>query len=167
MRGLMLGLAFALLAASAASAKDFIVVSSTDPGVKTGQAFDAGARVPLSAGRSLTLMKVSGEVINVQGGPSGVVLPGNAAGENPKFAAVQALFAPPPSGRAYGAQRGFCPGPEALDNIGAIVRSNQAGCKADARKAFQDYLKAQGVSAADADNLYASTVVGSEADAGH
>jgi hypothetical protein len=168
MRRFVLGVAVALLAGPAAIAKEFIVVSSSDPGVKTGQAFDGGARVPLGPGRALTLMKVSGEVITVQGGPGGVTLPGDAAaGDNPRFAAVQALFAPPPSGHAYGAQRGFCPGPEVLDNIGAIVRSNQAGCKTDARKAFQDYLKAQGVSAADADNLYAASVVTSEADAGH
>lgn len=158
----------AVLAGSAAIAKEYIVVSSNDPGVRTGQSFDGGARVPLGPGRSLTLMKVSGEVITVQGGPGGAVLPGDpGAGDNPKFAAVQSLFAPPPSGRTYGAQRGFCPGPEALDNIDAIVRSYQAGCKSDARQAFQDYLKAHGVSPADADKLYESTVVGAEGDAAH
>jgi hypothetical protein len=168
MRRVIVGLAVAVLVSSTAIAKEYIVVSSNDAGVRTGQSFDAGARVPLGAGRSLTLMKVSGEVVTVQGGPGGAVLPGDpGTGDNPKFAAVQALFAPPPSGRTYGAQRGFCPGPEVLDNIDAIIRSDQAGCKSDARKAFQDYLKAHGVSQADADKLYETTVVGSEGDAAH
>ena len=168
MRRVIFGLALAVLMGSAALAKEYIVVSSNDPVVKTGQSFDGGARVPLGAGRSLTLMKLSGEVITVQGAAGGAVLPGSAgSGDNTKFAAVQALFAPPPSGRTFGAQRGFCPGPEVLDNIDAILRSYQSGCKSDARKAFQDYLKAHGVRAADVDDRYASAAVAAEGDASH
>jgi hypothetical protein len=144
MRAASIAALAALAFGGQAMAADFIVVSSTEPSVKTGQALDAGAHLAVSAGRTLTVMR-----------PSGATGPGDAV----KFAAVQALFKRPPSGHAFGAQRGFCPGPEALDNIGAIVRSDQAGCKADARSAFQDYLKAHGVAAADADALYASTAV--------
>jgi hypothetical protein len=168
MRRILYGLMIAALAGSSAMAKDFIVVSSNDPAIRTGQSLDAGAKLPLAAGHSLTLMRPSGEIVTVQGGPAGAVLPGSptAQASPTQFAAVQALFARPPSGRTFGAQRGFCPGPEALDNIPAIVRSNEAGCKADARKAFQDYLKAHGVDPAEADGLYANTVLGSEGSPG-
>jgi hypothetical protein len=156
----MLGVAVALLASTTALAGEFIVVSSNDPAVRKGDSFDPGARLPLGPGRSATLMKLSGEVITLQGGAAGAGVPGvsGEAANNARYAAVKALFAPPPSGRAYGAQRGFCPGPEALDNLDAIVRSNQSGCKADARKALQEYLKAHGVSEADADQLYADGI---------
>lgn len=148
--------------ATGALAKDFIVVSSSDPAVKTGQALDAGVHLAIAPGHSVTLMRPSGEIVTVRGGANGAVVPGQAAAsvDDTKFAAVQALFTRPPSGRAFGARRGFCPGPEVLDNVDAIVRSYESGCKADARKAFLDYLKAHGVSAADADQLYVASVVG-------
>ena len=153
----------ALSAASMALAKDFIVVSSTDPSVKVGQALDAGAHLAVAPGAHLVLMRPSGESVKAAGGAGGLVVPGAVAQTDPsKFSGVQALFARPPISHAFGAQRGFCPGPEALDNISAIVRSNQAGCKADARKAFIDYLKAQGVEAQDADRLYEATSLGAE-----
>lgn len=169
MRGIILGFALALTAGSIAAAKDFIVVSSTDPSIKTGQALDAGEHLALGTGRALTLMRPSGEVLTVHGGSIGAILPGvGAQADNSNFAAVQALFAPPPSGRTFGARRGLCPGPEILDNIAAIVRSDQHGCKADARSAFIDYLKAHGVDPGDADRLYTDTVaVASDDAAGH
>jgi len=168
MRKTVLALLIALSFGTAAQAAEFIVVGSNDPGLKTGQSLDGGAHLPLYAGHTLTLMRPSGEVITLQGGPGGVVLPGASAGGGgaSKFDAVQALFARPPSGRTYGARRGFCPGPEVLDNIDAIVRSYQAGCRADARAAFIDYLKAKGVSPADADVLYSRTIVSDPDDGG-
>jgi hypothetical protein len=164
MRCVLFGVVAAVLAGSAAMAKDFIVVSSSDPAIRTGQSLDAGSKLPLAQGRAITLMRPGGEIITIKGGPDGATLPGAPASPSgaTQFAAFQALFSPPPTGRTFGAQRGFCPGPEALDNIPAIIRSNQAGCKADARKAFQDYLKAHGVEAADADRLYANTMLSAE-----
>jgi hypothetical protein len=167
MRRTVVALFFALSFGSVAQAAEFIVVGSTDPNLKTGQSLDGGEHLPLYAGRTLTLMRPSGEVLTIRGAPSGIVLPGASAGQGggSKFDAVQALFARPPSGHTYGARRGFCPGPEILDNIDAIVRANQAGCHADARAAFIEYLKVQGVSAQDADALYARTIVTDPADA--
>ena len=163
MRTVLLGFVMVLTVSSAAVAKDLIVVSSGDPSVKVGQSLDAGASVSVGPGHSVTLMRPSGEILTLQGGPGGIVLPGHSgADDDGKFSAVQALFSRPPAGRTFGARRGFCPGPEVLDNIDAIVRSNQAGCKADARKALQDYLKSKGVPGPDAERLYDETILGSE-----
>jgi len=166
MRGIAFGAVLALSLASTAVAADFIVVSSNQPEIRIGQALQAGSRAQVEAGHSVMLMRPSGEVITLKGAPGGAVLPAvTAKTDDAKFAGVQALFARPPSGRTFGARRGLCPGPEILDNIPAMVRANQSGCKSDARSALQDFLKSQGVTAADVDKLYAETSVGEETQA--
>ena len=166
MRGIAFGAVLALGLASTAAAADFIVVSSSQPGIRVGQALEAGSRATVEPGHSLMLMRPSGEIVTVQGAAGGAVLPAvTAKTDDAKFAAVQSLFARPPSGRTFGARRGLCPGPEILDNIPAMVRANQSGCKSDARSALQDFLKSQGLSAADVEKLYAETIVGEESQA--
>ena len=145
MRKLLIGVALCLAFGGTAVASDYIVVSSTDPAIKRGQAFDAGARVPLGAGKSLSLMRASGEVVTVRGAASGVTIPGArlAAADTARFETLKALVEPPPAGRTFGARRGgICPAVETLTSLDDIVRvAETSGCKTVARQALDAYLE--------------------------
>jgi hypothetical protein len=144
MRRLLLGVLLAAGVAGAANASDYIVVNSTDPGVKRGMALDAGMRVAVAAGKTLTVMRASGEVTTLQAGPAGVTLPGAklASNDSAKFDSLKALLEPPPQGRTFGARRGgFCPPAESATTLDEILRmADQAGCKAEARQALDAYI---------------------------
>ena len=144
MRRVLYGVVLALGLGGVANASDFIVVNSTDPSIARGQAFDAGARVPLAVGKTLKLMRPSGEVSTVQGAASGVVLPGQklAANDSARFDTLKALLDPPPAGRTFGARRGgFCPPADSLLTMDDIVRVAQtSGCKSEARTALDAFL---------------------------
>ena len=148
MRRLLLGVLLAAGVAGAANASDYIVVNSTDPGVKRGMALDAGMRVAVAAGKTLTVMRASGEVTTLQAGPAGVTLPGAklAANDSAKFDSLKALLEPPPEGRTFGARRGgFCPPAESATTLEEILRmADQAGCKAEARQALDAYIAKAG-----------------------
>jgi hypothetical protein len=148
MRKILIGLALSLAFGGTALASDYIVVNSTDPGIKKGQAFDAGARVQLAAGQTLTLMRASGEVTTLKGAPAGVVVPGAklAAADAARFETLRALVQPPPEGRTFGARRGgICPAVEALTTLDDIVRvAETSGCKTVARQALEAYLAKSG-----------------------
>ena len=148
MRKLLIGVALSAAFGGAAMASDYIVVNSSDPAIKRGQAFDAGARVALGAGKTLTLMRASGEVTTLRGGASGATLPGArvAAADAARFETLRALVEPPPQGRTFGARRGgICPAMESLTTLDDIVRTAEAsGCKTVARQALDAYL-AKGV----------------------
>jgi hypothetical protein len=148
MRKILIGLALSLAFGGTALASDYIVVNSTDPGIKKGQAFDAGARVQLSAGQTLTLMRASGEVTTLKGAAAGVVVPGAklAAADAARFETLRALVQPPPEGRTFGARRGgICPAVEALTSLDDIVRvAETSGCKSVARQALEAYLAKTG-----------------------
>jgi hypothetical protein len=138
----------------AALAHDFIVVSSTDPAIHVGQPIDAGVHLAIGPGKSVTLIRTSGEVVTIQGGAQGASAPGmkTAQADTGKFEALQALFQAPPAGRTFGARRGFCPGADALTTLDSILQADKSGCKRAAREAFQSYLKKAG--APNADDLY-------------
>lgn len=144
MRKLLIGVAISLALGGAAAASDYIAVSSTDPAIKRGQAFDAGARIPLGAGKTVTLMRASGEVVTVRGGASGATVPGGklAAADAARFETLKALVEPPPTGRTFGARRGgICPAVETLTTLDDIVRvAETSGCKTVARQALDAYL---------------------------
>ena len=147
-RKLLTGLAVSLVCGGAAMASDYIVVGSTDPAIKRGQAFDAGARVQLGAGKTLTLMRASGEVTTLKGAASGVVVPANrlASADTARFETLRALVEPPPQGRTFGARRGgICPAVETLTTLDDILRTAEAsGCKTVARQALDNYLAKTG-----------------------
>jgi hypothetical protein len=134
--------------AGSAMASDYIVVNSTDPGIKKGQAFDAGTRVQLGAGQTITLMRASGEVTTLKGAAAGVVVPGAklAAADAARFETLRALVQPPPEGRTFGARRGgICPAIEALTTLDDIVHvAETSGCKTVARQALEIYLAKAG-----------------------
>lgn len=144
MRKLLIGVALSVAFGGAAMASDYIVVNSTDPAIKRGQAFDAGARVALGAGKMVTLMRASGEVTTLRGTASGATVPGArmAAADTARFETLRALVEPPPQGRTFGARRGgICPALESLTTLDDIVRTAESsGCKTVARQALDAYL---------------------------
>jgi hypothetical protein len=144
MRKLLIGLALSVAFGGAAMASDYIVVSSSDPAIKRGQAFDAGAKVALGAGKTLTVMRASGEVTTLRGGAAGTTIPGArvAAADAARFETLRALVEPPPQGRTFGARRGgICPATESLTTLDDIVRTAESsGCKTVARQALDAYL---------------------------
>ena len=148
MRRLLIGVLLAAGLAGAANASDYIVVNSTDPSVKRGLALDAGMRVPVAAGKSLTVMRASGEVTTLQAGPTGVTLPGArlASADGAKFDSLKALLDPPPQGRTFGARRGgFCPPAASAATLDDILKlADQSGCKSEAREALDAYIAKAG-----------------------
>jgi hypothetical protein len=148
MRKLLIGITLSLAVGGTAVASDYIAVSSTDPAIKRGQSFDAGERVTLGAGKTLTLMRASGEVVTVRGGAAGATIPGAklAAADAARFETLKALVEPPPTGRTFGARRGgICPAVETLVTLDDIVRvAETSGCKTVAREALDNYLSKEG-----------------------
>ncbi len=145
MRRSLIGVALALAFAGAANASDFIVVNSTDPGVKRGQALDGGAHVAVAAGKTLTIMRLSGEITTLTAGAAGVTLPTVrvAVADSARFDNLKALIEPPPQGRTFGARRGggICPPASSLVTLDDILRvADGGGCKAEARQALDAYI---------------------------
>lgn len=151
MRKTLIGLAMSLAFGGSALASDYIVVNSTSPDIKKGTAFDAGAKVALAAGQTLTLMRASGEVTTLRGSAAGVTVPGAklAAADTARFETLKALVQPPPEGRTFGARRGgICPAVEALTTLDDIVQvAETSGCKSVARQALENYLAKTGAPA--------------------
>ena len=152
MRRSLMGVVLVLAFAGAANASDFVVVNSTDPGVKKGQALDAGAHVAVATGKTLTIMRLSGEITTLTGGPAGVTLPNVrlAATDPARFDNLKALIDPPPPGRTFGARRGggICPPVASLVTLDDILRvADGPACKAEAREALDAYVAKAGVSA--------------------
>lgn len=147
MRKVLTGLVLSLAIGGSAAASDYIVVGSTDPAIRRGQALDAGAKVPLGVGKTLTLMRASGEVTTLRGSSAGVTVPAAklAAADADRFETLRALVEPPPQGRTFGARRGgLCPAVETLKTLEDILRTAEAsGCKTVARQALDNYLAAQ------------------------
>jgi hypothetical protein len=145
MRRSLIGVVLALAFAGAANASDFIVVNSTDPGVKRGQALDAGTHVTVAAGKTLTIMRLSGEITTLTAGPTGVTLPAvrMSVADTARFDNLKALIEPPPQGRTFGARRGgdICPPAASLVTLDDILRvADGAGCKTEARQALDAYI---------------------------
>jgi hypothetical protein len=147
MRGTVLGVLAALAFGGSALAADFVVVASSDPAIKKGAALDAGAKVALAPGATLTIMRPSGQITTLRGAPGGVTVPAMrvAAADSAKFEGLKALLQPPPEGRTFGARRGgICPPVETLTQLEDILRvADQAGCKTVARQALDAYIAKQ------------------------
>lgn len=148
MRRFLIGVLLAAGVAGAANASDYIVVNSTDPGIRRGMALDAGMHVPVAAGKTLTVMRASGEVTTLQAGPAGVTVPGArlATNDSARFDSLKALLDPPPQGRTFGARRGgFCPPAASATTLDDILKlADQSGCKAEAREALDAYIAKAG-----------------------
>ena len=147
-RPLILGLAVWALA-GAAMARDYIVVASTDPGVTRGASYDAGARIALAPGRTLTLMHASGDMIRLKGAAGGVVAPKRQAGqaETERLAVLRLIVAPaerrPQAGLyATRTRSGICPEAASLLTLDAIVQVHKGGCAAEAAQALEAWVAA-------------------------
>lgn len=143
---MLAGLALATLA-TAAAARDYVVVSSTDPAVARGQSFAAGARVALPVGKTATLMHASGDLVRIKGAAGGVLLPRRAAsqGEADRLAFLKVIVAPAERSTVGGmklarTRGGVCPRPEAVATLDAIVQVHQAGCPAVAADALEAWF---------------------------
>jgi hypothetical protein len=144
MRKLLIAVALSLAVGGTAAASDYIVVQSNDAAIARGQAFNAGAKLTLGAGKTVTLMRASGEVVTLRGGAAGATVPAAklASADSARFETLRALVEPPPTGRTFGARRGgICPAVESLVTLDDIVRTAESsGCKAVARQALDAYL---------------------------
>jgi hypothetical protein len=145
MRKTILGFMLAGSLAGAAQAADFVVVGSTDPGVKPGSQLEAGQRVPLGAGKTLTLMTSTGAVSTLRGSAGGAVTPqAGGQADNSKLAALRALVEPAPTGSTFGARRsGVCPDPSTLTTLDQILSVQSGGCATQAKAALDAYVAQQ------------------------
>lgn len=145
LRPLLLGLALAAFA-GAAMAGDYIVVASTDPAIARGAAYDGGAKIPLAAGRTLTLMHASGDMIRLKGSAGGVTAPRRQAGqsETERLAVLRVIVAPPERKLAgmYATRTraGICPEATSIETLDAIVQVHQGGCTNEAAQALEAWV---------------------------
>jgi hypothetical protein len=145
---LLAGLALALCA-GAAAARDYVVVASSDPALVRGQALDAGARVPLGPGQTLTVMHASGSVVRLKGAAGGIVLPRRMANQADadRLAILKVMVAPParqtvPTTRTRGGV-GLCPEAASLTTLDAIAQARTGGCREVAGQALEAWIAAQ------------------------
>jgi hypothetical protein len=140
---LLAGLALAL-SAGAALARDYIVVTSSDPAFTRGQALDAGAKLALGAGQKLTLMHASGDLVTLKGAAGGVTLPKRMATQTDadRLAILKVMVAPAAKAAAGSTRTrsGICPNPESLTSLDAIVQVQAAGCRDSAGEALEAWL---------------------------
>lgn len=133
-----------------AGAADYIVVRSADASIAKGTALAAGARVPLAAGATLTLVSPGGEVVIIKGAADGAQVPGVAKpADRAASSALAALVNRPPPRRSFGAMRGNCPGAEALQTLEQILAASKLeGCGSVAQAALEAYVDRAGAAAA-------------------
>lgn len=145
MRKAILGFVLAAGLGGAAQAADYVVVGSTDPALKPGSQLDAGQRVPLGVGKTLTLMTSTGAVSTLRGAAGGVLTPrAGGQADNSKLAALRALVEPAPIGSTFGARRsGVCPDPASLTTLDQILAVRTGGCAAQAKIALDAYVAQQ------------------------
>ncbi|MBL8771797.1 MAG: hypothetical protein JNK30_10480 [Phenylobacterium sp.] len=135
----ILPLVLALAAAGAAQAADYVVVASSEASLKPGLTLDAGQRVALPAGQTLTLMSGGGEVVTLRGAAAGVTAPSRRRSDDGgRVQALAALIAPPPTSRQFGGRRGgICPPASELQTVDQILAAQQGACQKQARAALE------------------------------
>jgi len=141
------GLVLATVAAGAAWAGDYVVVSSTDEALKPGMELNGGTRVALAAGKTLTVMHMSGDVAVLRGAAAGVLIPTRtgASGDTARIGQLKALIAPGPTGRTFGGVRGgVCPEATSLTSINDILAAQAGGCVKEAKAALDAYVVKSG-----------------------
>lgn len=151
-----------LLAATATAAlcADYVVVGSTDPAIARGSAYDAGARIALAPGRTVTLMHASGAMVSLKGSDRGAVAPTQRATDSDanRMAVLRFLMSDadkPAVSRTLRTRGGICPPPEALTSLDAIAQAQQAGCTTGATQALELWLKPRIEAAPDPDPVQA------------
>jgi hypothetical protein len=143
-----LALALALsTVAGAAAARDYIVVASSDPAITKGSSYDAGAKIALGAGQTLTLMHASGDMVRIRGSAGGVLLPRRQAGqaEAERLAVLRLIVSSTdkrPQGAMYATRTrgGVCPAPASITTLDGIVQVHKGGCPKEAAQALDAWL---------------------------
>jgi hypothetical protein len=147
MRTMILGAALALAIAGRAQAADFVVVSSTDPGVPRGQQLASGSMLQIAPGKSVTLIDTAGQVTRLSGAAAPVTLPRRqvASVDAERMAVLKMLVAPPRVRRAAPSLDKTCPEADLTRFDGIVTVAQVDGCLTRARTAFDAYvLKAVG-----------------------
>ena len=133
--------------ATAAAARDYVVVSSTDPAVARGQTFMAGARLAIGTGKTVTLMHASGDLVRLRGATGGVLLPKRVAseGDADRLAILKVIVAPAERSTSGGiklarTRAGICPPTETVTTLDAVVQVYQAGCATVAAEALEAWF---------------------------
>jgi len=145
-RAAFAGLALAMLAGTAV-ARDYVVVASTDPSVPRGLTVDAGARLAVSPGHTVTLMHASGDVLKLKGAAGGVVAPARkaASAEAARLEVLRVMISPTTREVSVGSgqrrsRSGVCPSPDTLTTLDAVAEVETAGCHDVAITAFETWL---------------------------
>lgn len=148
-RATLAALALATIGGAAAAARDYVVVASTEPTVPRGLTIDAGMRLAVTPGRSVTLMHASGDVLKLNGAAGGVVAPARkaASADAARLEVLRVMVTPNTREVSVGsAQRrsrgGVCPSPDSLTTLDAIAAVQTAGCADIAASAFEAWLAA-------------------------
>jgi hypothetical protein len=147
LRAALAGLALAALAGVAA-AKDYVVVASSEPAIPRGLALDAGARLALPAGRTVTLMHASGDLLTLRGAAGGVVAPVRkaASADSARLEVLRVIVTPSTrevaAGQSQRRSRSICPAPETLTTLDGIAEVQAAGCTAAAATALDAWIAA-------------------------
>lgn len=139
-----LAAAFAVIA-TAGFAADYVVVRSSDPALQRGQAFDAGARVPLAAGATVTLMHASGDLVTLRAAADGLSLPRRAASapDADRMAVLKFILArapKDPDARGLRTRGAICPAVETITSLDAVAQVYQSGCADQAADALNALL---------------------------
>ena len=140
MRQLLLGSLLAFALSSAASASDFVVLSSTDPTFKPGQQLAGGSNIALAAGKQLVVIHASGMVRKLTGAGRAIQLPAaQASSANDHRTEVLKLMVAQPR-RTRSLVPPACPAPETLTTLDAILAAGALEpCLPLARQALAIY----------------------------
>ncbi|ODT88663.1 hypothetical protein [Phenylobacterium sp. SCN 70-31] len=142
MRSVVLGAVAAILVAGVAHAADFVVVSSTEPGVARGQEFAAGTLVQIAPGKSVVLIDTAGQVVRLNGAAGQVIVPRRqyASVNEDRVAVLKMLVGPPRVRRAAPGLGKVCPETDMTAFDGIVTVAQVDGCLTTARTAFEAYV---------------------------
>lgn len=145
-RAALAGFALATLAGTAL-ARDYVVVASTEPAVPRGLTVDAGARLAVAPGHTVTLMHASGDVLKLNGAAGGVVAPARkaASADAARLEVLRVMISPSAREVSVGSgqrrsRSGVCPSADTLTTLDAVAEVESAGCHDVAVTAFETWL---------------------------
>ena len=145
-RAALAGFALAMIAGTAL-ARDYVVVASTEPAVPPGLTVDAGGRLAVAPGHTVTLMHASGDVLKLKGAAGGVVAPARkaASADAARLEVLRVMISPAAREVSVGQRRsraGVCPSADTLTTLDAIAQVETGGCRDAAATAFEAWLEA-------------------------
>lgn len=142
MRKIILGVAISLGLVGAASAADFVVVSSTDPAIARGREVASGEALQIALGKSIVLVDTAGQVTRLAGAAAPVRAPRRqyASLNEDRVAVLKLLVAPPRVRRTGPNLQKVCPDADLTRFDGIVTVAQVDGCLTTARTAFEAYV---------------------------